>query len=314
MKWLLTLSLSFFTLFASDYSIVFIHLGPKIPDYSEFAIKQARLFNPDANIYLIANEAALSGKSHDIAIPVTVESIPKSQEHKEFIKKCNYPGDLWRYSSERFLVLDDFMENTRLERVFHMENDIMLYADLSTLMPIFDKYKIGATFDNDVRCIPGFIFFKNAQAIKPLARHFVNTFMSLGQDMKVIADFRNTAGSYYIKSLPVIFPAYANFYPLKSDKGHVAKNPALYSYNFDQFQSIFDAAAIGQYLGGIDPIHANNEPGFVNESCVFNPSRFTYEWIADDQGRKVPYLNFYGEKIRINNLHIHCKNLKKFES
>lgn len=301
-------------LFGADYSIVFIHLGPKLPDYSIDSINQAHLFNPNAKIYLLANEAALINRVFENAIPVTIESIPRSAEHRDFIKRCNYPGDLWRYSSERFLVLDDFLEQTRLESVFHLENDVMLYADLSLMMPAFDKYKIGATFDNDVRCIPGFIYFKNSQAIKPLAKHFVSHFMALGQDMKVIADFKNTAGSYYIKSLPIIFPSYASYYPLKSDKGHVAKNPASYSLNYDQFHSIFDAAAIGQYLGGIDPIHHNNGAGFVNESCVFNPSYFTYEWQRDDQGRKVPYLLFQNEKIRINNLHIHCKNLKKFAS
>lgn len=314
MKLLSILLLLAASLFASDYSIVFIHLGPKVPDYSEVSIKQAHLFNPEAKIYLLANESALIDRSFEPAIPVTIESIPKSAEHKEFIKRCHYPGDLWRYSAERFLVLDDFLEQTRLERVFHLENDVMLYADLTLMMPIFDKYKIGATFDNDSRCIPGFIFFKNAQAIKPLAKHFVNHFMALGQDMKVIADFKNTAGSYYIKPLPIIFPSYATYFPLVSDKGHVPKNPTFYSYNFDQFQSIFDAAALGQYIGGIDPIHAHNGPGFVNESCIFNPSRFTYQWIPDERGRKVPYLLFQHEKIRINNLHIHCKNLKKFES
>ena len=208
MKRLISLWFLVISLFASDYSIVFIHLGPKIPDYSEDSIKQAHLFNPDANIYLLANEAALINRSFEYAIPVTVESIPKSVEHKEFIKRCNYPGDLWRYSSERFLVLDDFLEQTHIEKVFHLENDVMLYTDLSLLMPVFDKYKIGATFDNDSRCIPGFIYFKNTQALKPLAKHFVNHFMALGQDMKVIADFKNTAGSYYIKPLPIIFPSY----------------------------------------------------------------------------------------------------------
>lgn len=302
------------TLFATDYSIVFIHLGPKIPDYANDAIKQAALFNPEAKIYFLANESALLNRSIEKAEPIPVESIPKSNEHKDFIKRCLMPYDLWRCSAERFLFLDDFIQDARLERVFHLENDVMLYADLSLMLSIFDTYKIGATFDNDIRCIPGFIFFKNALAIKPLAKHFANHFTELGQDMKVIADFKNTAGSYYIKPLPIIFPSYSDFYPLKSNAGHVAKNPSQYSYRFDLFRSIFDAAAIGQFIGGIDPIHKNSRPGFINESCLFNPSYFKYEWVVDEQGRKVPYLIFQGEMIRINNLHIHSKNLKKFAS
>lgn len=313
---ILFLFLSFLsTLIATDYSIVFIHLGSKIPDYAIDAIRQANLFNPDSKIFLLANESALQKYPIEKAYPIPVESIPKTKEHKDFIKRCTYPGDLWRYSAERFLYLDDFLQETQLSRVFHLENDVMLYTDLSLLLPIFDHYKIGATFDNDDRCIPGFIYFKNAQAIKPLAKHFANYFMAFRQDMKVIADFKNTAGSYYIKPLPIIFPSYSIYYPLKSNLGHLPRNPSQYSYNFDLFQSIFDAAAIGQFISGIDPSHIdNNGPGFVNESCIFNPSVFTYEWIKDELGRKVPYLHFQNEKVKINNLHIHSKNLKKFSS
>lgn len=314
MKSLTLFLLSILSLFAGDYSIVFIHLGPKIPDYSDISIEQARLFNPEANIFLLANQEALARKTLQNAIPIPVETLPKTAEHKEFIKRCTYPGDLWRYSAERFLVLDDFLQNNRLERVFHLENDVMLYADLSLLMPVFDKYRIGAAFDNDHRCIPSILFFRNAAAIKPLAKHFVDYFMALGQDMRVIADFKNTAGAYYIKPLPIIFPSYASHYPLASTAGHLPKTPAFYSLNFDAFQSIFDAAAIGQYLGGIDPNYHRPVQGFVNESCLFNPSHFTYEWIPDEKGRKVPYLLFQNEKVKINNLHIHSKNLGAFRS
>ena len=49
------------------------------------------------------------------------------------------------------------------------------------------------------------------------------------------------------------------------------------SSNFDRFQYIFDAAAIGQYLGGIDPIHDKNDTsGFVNEICIINPFRTVF--------------------------------------
>jgi len=77
---------------------------------------------------------------------------------------------------------------------------------------------------------------------------------------------------------------------------------------------LFDGAAIGQYLGGVDPRNQKSKPGFINESCVFNPSRFLFEWIKDDKGREIPYAIFKDCKYRINNLHIHSKNLAKFKS
>ena len=99
----------------------------------------------------------------------------------------------------------------------------------------------------------------------------------------------------------------------RSPMGHQVKNIQKYYNNIEAFQSIFDAAALGQYLGGIDPNNGPSSPGFINESCVFNPSLLSYEWINDDRGRKIPYIIFSGEKYRINNLHIHCKNLILFK-
>ena len=87
-----------------------------------------------------------------------------------------------------------------------------------------------------------------------------------------------------------------------------------YTNHFYLFNSLFDAAAFGQYLGGEDPRNGHSAPGFINESCIFNPSHFTYTWEEDDQGRLVPYAHYKNEKVRINNLHIHSKNLAPFYS
>ncbi|MDZ4124685.1 MAG: hypothetical protein U1E02_10985, partial [Hydrogenophaga sp.] len=66
--------------------------------------------------------------------------------------------------------------------------------------------------------------------------------------------------------------------------------------------------------GGIDPRNGVAGPGFITSQCLFNPSRLQFEWKVDTENRKVPYLIFGKEKYRINNLHIHSKNLKLFLS
>ena len=111
-----------------------------------------------------------------------------------------------------------------------------------------------------------------------------------------------------IDNLPIVPDTYTQHHPLVASMGYRSQYPQRYYHHFDEFQSVFDAATIGQYLSS-DPAKR-----FVNESCLFNPSFFEYEWIADAQGRKVPFLTFAGKKYRINNLHIHCKQLHKFAS
>ena len=85
---------------------------------------------------------------------------------------------------------------------------------------------------------------------------------------------------------------------------------------FEDFGAIFDAAAVGQFLGGVDPRNTGGRDtaGFVNETCIFDPSRFRYQWQADSLGRRIPFAVDGSGAYRLNNLHIHCKDLGRFTS
>ncbi len=299
------------------YSIVFIHIGSELPLYLNDSIRNARLFNPDCPIYLIANGSALENLSAPLKEQnlhlISCESLEKTAEHLQY--KDNIPGGpnadgFWVWTSERFLYLDDFIRQYELSHVFHLENDVMLYADLQELFPTFQKYYrgIGATFDHDSRCIPGFFYYDNPQVSHALATCFASEAHHGHNDMGMIPICRKKACPSDIQFLPIIPDTYATHYPLVARFGYRSQNPGLYWNHFEDFQSIFDAATIGQYLCS-DP-----ENRFVNESCLFDPSLFGYEWILDDKGRKVPFMLFQGEKYRINNLHIHCKQLHRFAS
>jgi hypothetical protein len=311
------------TLFAheeSNYSIAFVHLGMRLPFYMESALKQARLLNPDCPIILIANEIAIKRPSHTLQenniVLLPCEKIPMTKEHIEFRKTTKMKG-LWLYSTERFLVLNDFMQYYDVENVFHLENDNMLYVNLKELLPIFKEHYpgIGATFDNEDRCIAGFMYISNRHSMHALASYMASLAHLGYNDMESIALFKNNSDAQKIDYLPIIPEGYAAAHPLVSSSGHKAKQAQKFSNYIELFGSIFDAAAIGQYLGGIDGYtHGTSEPGFINESCIFNPSYFTYEWIKDEMGRKIPYAIYENRKYRINNLHIHCKNLHLFAS
>jgi len=319
------LFLLFLAVECSALSIVFVHIGPTLPSYLPIALKQARLFNPDAALYLIANEEALANPSQELkeALPfyVSCESLSKSKYHRQFIKKsklAKHPQKgFWRITTERFFYLAELMKEHNLTEVFHLENDVMLYTELEELLPIFKTHysnRIGATFDSDERCIPGFLYLSTYAPIKQLV-HFVAQQADKGwNDMKFISRFKDQYQGIWIDHLPVLMPQYAIDHELISPIGSRGEHPGYFSLHFDQFSSIFDAAALGQFLGGIDPFHGPSTPGFINERCIFNPSHFTFEWRIDEQGRKVPFAIYRGQVSKINNLHIHSKDLKKFYS
>jgi len=312
------------------YAIVFVHLGPDLPSHISDAAFQARLFNLTEDIYLLANQEALNKNDkqellkkmrNDMRIKiVSIETLKRSKEHEIFGKKSTHDvkfrKGFWKFAVERFFVLDDFMQQYKVNDVVHLESDTLLYRNLEELMPIFRLYYkgIAAVFINDVYCIPCFVYFRDKKAIKNLVKYIAERASEGKNDMIVLSGFKEKNPVELIDSLPIISRAYIKLHGLKSTKGHVTHDQEKYYKNIDVFGSIFDGCAIGQYLGGTDPRNGHSEPGFVNEKCLFNPSLLTYQWEKDEHGRNVPFMFFNGERYRINNLHIHSKDLKKFLS
>ncbi|MDN3504665.1 MAG: hypothetical protein P0S95_03715 [Rhabdochlamydiaceae bacterium] len=311
-------------LFCSDYSIVFVHIGKSLPIYVEDAIDQAALFNEESDIYLLGNLKAVSQLSKkyektNVSI-VPIETLTKSKAHKQFIKKSKLSREFRdghsNHASERFFYLADFAKKENIKHLFHLENDVMLYVDLQELFPLFKTLysNIAATFDNDSRCIPGFIYFKDEQALEHLTNFMQKEAALDHNDMQAISCYRQYYNSEYIDHLPITVKNYELDYPMVSISGLKSNHKLKYQNHIELFKSLFDAAAFGQYLGGEDPRNGPNEVGFVNEDSLVNPRHFSYTWEADKKKRMVPYVQYKGEKYRLNNLHIHSKELCKFSS
>lgn len=304
-------------------SIVFVHIGKELPEYLETAVKQARLFNR-CNIIVVANQSALlKGRSILETYQthcVSCESLIRSEDHATFL--CYSPLDtslskgFWRNTSERFFYLQEVINAFGLMDVVHLENDIMLYADIESLIPLFhEKYPpIAMVLDNDDRCVPSFVYIANPQAMNHLAKFIGDASPAGKTDMEILACYFKAFGRAYSDQLPIIMSAYVADLPLRSKMGHVPKNCLSFCKHEELFLSLFDGAAFGQYLGGLDPCHANSQPGYVSERCVFDASLLTYRWKIDEEGRKVPYAVYKDCEYKINNLHIHSKNLKLFAS
>ncbi len=302
----------------SGYSIVLVHIGDTLPVYIEACVQQIRTFN-ECDIFLISNKRAFEERHPYLdrynVICVTCESLQKSPAHASFLKRTPIGKNWVRFATERFFYLQEITIQYNLKNVFHMEYDNMLYVNLADHLIHFENnYSIGATFDNDMRCIPGFLYIKNAPAINALAEYLAYIAPTGKNDMETLALFRTEKGFSKIDHLPILTKEYGAKNKLISPEGYTGAHAPDYCKNIDLFNSIFDAAALGQYLGGIDPKNGPSMPGFINESCVFNPSLMRYEWVSDAKGRAIPYIHYANKKYRINNLHIHSKRLHQFLS
>jgi hypothetical protein len=119
-----------------------------------------------------------------------------------------------------------------------------------------------------------------------------------------------------ITKLPIV-----PFLPDKTDDtNYTAGLPYAANYGAQFGNHIFDGAALGQYLGGIDPRNTGDgggadTRGFVNETCVVKFDQYDFFWQVQKKTLlKKPYLKIGDYCYPIANLHIHSKKLREFRS
>jgi hypothetical protein len=264
--------------------------------YIQDNIKQLKLFN--YNITIITDSSLISHFNSLTNINlITTENLEiNNLEINNYNKKSKldktFRNGFWNLTSKRLFYLYLYMKKYNKNNCFHIENDVLIYDNIN----IPDKNKVWLTMDNPSRCIAGIMFIPNYTFLEPL----INNYNYQKDDMTNLA-------IYYNNNLNL-----CNTFPIINSK----KNNTIYSKNFKIFNTIFDAAAIGQYLGGTDPKkHIGITEGFINETCVINYSKYNFKWKYDkDKKIYLPYIIIDNKDILIANLHIHCKKLSNFSS
>ena len=324
---------------SSDYSLAFVHIGDSIPSHAYTALQQARYTNEECNIYLLANEKAIlqlnASKpaflaNHKIC-PINISTLALSQVHIAFKTKSKlnnaWRDGFWNHATERFFYLYDFMSQYSVQNLIHLENDNMLYADVGKLLPSFKKLKteIGAPFEWKLRCIPSFVFMKDAAALQHLIQHILYELEHYTgkepdvevNDMCTLSSFGNKFGSKFMTRLPILMPEYSQHYQRREIPFVDGRTSLEFiSENYKAFDGyIFDAAALGIFIGGYDPRNvAVPQIGIIHSKSLFDPSKFYFFWDKNENGKKVPYFKFKGKKYKIINLHFHSKNLDGYAS
>jgi len=250
------------------------------------------------NIYVLTNEKffTLFNKFSDKIKLISVESLPDTFNYysKTTLDK-KFRGGFWALASLRLFYIYEFMNKYDVKDVIHLENDVLIYYNCNNIIDNFDKQFIYLPFDTFKRNIASVMYIPSSEILKVA----LDNYDFSKNDMENFCNIKNKTG--LIKVMP-IFPK------TKTDNEEVR----FVSENFEKFNCIFDAAAMGQYLGGIDPKNcATNTVGFVNETCVIKYNQFKFIWITINDIKR-PFLKIGDREIRIFNLHIHSKNLNDF--
>lgn len=267
-----------------------------IPPYVNDSLSHL-LANTSADIHFISDKKWESSVLEDDRVFFAgIESLNIQGVFPDFLisKYGDFKDEFYSRTSSRFLYISEYAKKVDLSDFWHIEADNLLFGfdDFSNFDQSDLTEEIGLIKDCEERCVPSVIWFKNNKAAEALAS-FVYSNNNL-EDMKALSLYYDFFKNDKVFLLPLFPPS------------NLDSESLSFSEHFERFGgSVFDGAALGQYLFGIDLFDEElsiKTVGFINESCKvpYSFSKICFE-------RSVPYLH---NEVRVNNLHIHSKNIK----
>lgn len=298
--------------------LVYIHIGKQLPTHIFDSLYQSLLLCLNTKIYVIVDETLIKTVTSKInqfnldiyvahnfkvcvqCIPLQILTLPL--QYTQIIKTLpdttlQFRNAFWVSTTSRILYIRSFMELFQIDNIFHVENDVMLYENLNTIESFLDKSYTYVVKDSPRRVIASIVYFNTVET-----KGMCDFILQSLQDNPTLNDMD-------------LLGMYANKNNVK-----VKYFPFEFTNNVSNY--IFDGAAIGQFLGGIDPQNVrDNNPtkGFINETCIFKPNTANFfVKLIKFENTSIPISIPYSEKDydvkQLVNLHIHSKSLFEFSS
>lgn len=200
--------------------------------------------------------------------------------------------ELFIRAFERFYLLYNLCILKNINNVLFLELDNLIYDNPDNWFSYLTEDKLYYMMDNVDRCAAGIFISRNNDYLKDLLNSFNNFIL-------------NDTG--FLNEMTAL----DRFYQNNKEKVYILPTHWYikdYSKNFKD--TIFDSSAMGMFMFGYDLIHTNGVliKGCKNKFCFIDYTIYNFVWKIIDN-KKIPYINYNGKMIKINNLHIHAKNL-----
>jgi hypothetical protein len=283
----------------NEVNLVFIHVGGKAPSYLLDSVRQARRWF-DGKIHLGLFQSETSTESLEKSFNVNVVKMDSLdgwlKEAWDLCEPINVFGELFAKATQRLFVLQQLITDLNLERVIHIENDVMIYID-----PSKREWPSKGVFLN------------------PLSREFGTwafTYIATKECLDAVNARHHELLKMGIDALKHRYSGSVNemlFAGELIESGVVQAFPTLPQ---DGVDLLFDGSAYGQYAGGT-PFHSAGwaeRERYVGAALL--DKKIDLAWRIDDQNRRYPVcLDLVNNtEARLANLHIHCKRLNEFKS
>jgi hypothetical protein len=274
--------------------LVIVYLNNKLPPYAiENTIYLSKTF-PEHEIIIILNIKNNYARLRNLKnvkiyfINSFEKEIASVSEHSKL--PHSFRNGFWITTIARFRALEFYMKNYNIERILHLEADVLLLPEFPFHLPVFNSNKLAYPYISKTYASASILYIGSINSLSKL-NDFALTQIKLDSnstDMKILADFGNSQSEYF-----------ENLY---SGVGHLVGHIPKY---------IFDAATFGMYLAGHDP---RNRRGLfriydnIAGHEIF-PKSLNFQISAGGQ----ILVSIENNTFVIANLHIHSKSKKYFE-
>jgi hypothetical protein len=283
-----------------------------LPSYLEDNFKQLRMFNPEIPVYFLTDREWLSSPLFKkyLVIPLSKDLFYSCKIKHFELRYQKDPSDFWTITTTRLIYIENFLKEYNLRDVYHFENDVLLYFNLSKFDCIFKKLydSMAITVGGPDKAMTGFIYINSHEKLAGMTSFFIDVLKAFG--VKGIKDRYKTD---MVNEMTLI-RAFSKDHPRE-----VSFLPILpfgeFSTNFSEFDSIFDPASWGQFVGGTQSEGPGAKPTdhYIGQLLLHHPE-YTVVWRENGRGLKIPYFSYDEKEVKINNLHIHSKKLSKYLS
>lgn len=274
--------------------LVFVHLGENpAPTLTHMAFVASQYF-PEAPVLLITDMPERWQHFPGTIIPYSTSQ--RSLQFKTFVKKNpeleGISGGYWLYTTERLFCLDALKLYLSPDQpVIHLESDVYSTIDKNIFDTFLSQCESGTWVPrySTIRGIGSTLFStsmsKLSKDLKAL-EELISSNPRIDNDMDLLGEALNQR---IFKELPTLTEDFKHCSP--------------------EFNVLFDALAVGQYLFGQDPLHTDGirVSGYRNPDSDFDfdNAEFTLDFAKNPLGRVA--IKNGRKEFQMVTLHLHSK-------
>jgi hypothetical protein len=296
---------------------LFVQVGP-LTTYMKDFIEQAAKLNSTFKTTLITDQKSAAINSVEI---ISLDSVTPHHVIIELTEKVRVAGfdpsfrnGYWVKIFTRFLAISRFLESTAPHGpVIHFECDVTSYVSKEVIEATLESFRSSSAdvfipfIDPNTAC-PSIILSRNSSSVIDVCDFVLeNLGRNVGEsDMSLLA-YAHECG--LVSALPTLPNESTIVMPYR--EFDFAKTAKEYAENTEQnAYIIFDAAAVGQFLFGIDPRISNGllTPGYLEMRGELDISRWrNWRIVTCADGVERVAFNWEHQTFILAQLHVHAK-------